>query len=321
MVSTDGDKRNHTKASVAQRLGRSIMFLGFMTRIAQSLVYWMLVASEVTSTLLCYHNSVGDEDVPSKTPRNEFDASSKQKSQRDTRCDIGNSLICQITLMLAGRKLEDYKRHYIETLKMTRVALGYLNIAKAHMARLAKKSVDRQTVRTQHDEEPDDDRPTYNMLDPQVRSILVRVLSFLTMCIVYIGVWIGDRLPTSFIMVIQGPTGTTQHVAGLDSGSAENLISRRTALALGLSIGPYEGSSEWPVLDGVGISICPVGWVTVRWCVSNFDTAWYTTTFAVLEDGHCKGFNILLSREEIDKRRFYIRNRGVFFVQRGSNSL
>ncbi|KAI4143415.1 MAG: hypothetical protein L6R39_004572 [Caloplaca ligustica] len=287
---------NDTKDSLAQRLGRLIMLLGIMTRIAQSLIYWMLIASEVALTLPCYHNSVGDEDegsMSAKPPRNELDASSKRKPQRGTECDIGNSVIRKFTLMVAGRKLEGYKRHYSEVLKLITVALG----------------VDRQTVRSIHDAELDGDKSTDdNMLDPRLHSIIVPVLKCLTMWIVHIGVCIGERLPTGFIMVIQGPVDTTQHVAGLDSGASENLISRRSAVAAGLSLEPYEG----PLLEPIGNVIRPVGRVTFKWCVSNFDH-WYTTTFAVLEDDHCKGFNILLSKGEIDKHHFYIRNRGVLF--------
>ncbi|KAL8925273.1 MAG: hypothetical protein Q9208_003563 [Pyrenodesmia sp. 3 TL-2023] len=277
----------------------------------------------VASTLLCYCNKNGDGDggeepMSTTTPRKGPDASRKKTPQHETDCDIGSSMICKLMLMLAGRKLEDFQRHYIEALKTTRLALAYLEIAKTHTARLVEKCVDRQMVRSRDDEETDDEKPTNNnLLDPRMHSILVRILDCLTRWIVHIGVWTGERLPTSFVMAIQGPVATTQHAAGLDSGASQNLISRRSALAAGLSVEPYKG----PLLDAIGISIRPVGWVTFTWCVSNFDTVWYTTTFAVLEDGHCKGFNILLSKEEIDKRRFYIRNRGVFFIQTKSNSL
>ncbi|KAI4198014.1 MAG: hypothetical protein LQ346_002859 [Caloplaca aetnensis] len=319
MVMSEGAKRSDAKAFNQQKLGRLMTFWGFMTGIVQRLVYGILIASNVVSALLYNWDGIGggdEEPMSARTSRIELAVGPKQCSPHDTECDIGSSVVCRITLKLAGRNLEDYKQHCTKALMTTKFVIKYLKMAKTHTARFAEKCVDRQTIHSKHDEEPDQDRPTNNMLDPQFRTILVPVLDCLTMWIVYIGVWLGERLPTSFIMGIHGPLGITQYSAGLDSGSSENLISRRTALALGLPIELYEEPDEGPLLHGVGISFRPVGRVTFTWCVSNFDTAWYKTTFAVLEDCHCRGFNILLSREEIDKRRFYIRNRGVFFLQR-----
>ncbi|KAI4181779.1 MAG: hypothetical protein L6R41_006412, partial [Letrouitia leprolyta] len=261
---------NDAKAFVVQEVKRLRMFFRLMTAITQSTIYWMSIASEVALTI-------------SATPsRNELEPRSKKKRRDDKKIVIGNSVIGQFALILTGRELQDYERHYAETLEVTKVALGVV----------------RQTVRSRHGGATDHSQSSANnVLDPRLHLILIQVLKYLTICLDQIGVWIGDRLPTGFIMVIRGPIRTTQHVAGLDSGAAENVISHRSALASDLSIEPYEG----PLLEAIGTSVRPAGRVTFNWCVSNFDTVWYTTTFAVLEDDHCKGFNILLGKEEIDK--------------------
>ncbi|KAL8851573.1 MAG: hypothetical protein Q9221_003505 [Calogaya cf. arnoldii] len=266
---------NDTKTSVAQQMGRLIMFSGNMTRIAQSLIYWTLIASRVALTM------------SAKSPQEEF----------NTEYVVCNSEIYRLTLGLTGRELEEDERHYTEILEMTRLAFNVV----------------RQTLRSKHDDEPDGNESTdNNMPDQRMRSMLVQISKFLLMLKVLVGALKGEPLKTDFIMVMEGPSGTTQHVAGLDTQCAENVITRRKALASGHPIGPYEG----PLLNGVGSSIRPVGVVRIKWSVSNFDDVWYETTFTVLEDDHCEHFDILLSKEEISKHRFLIRNRGVFFLSR-----
>ncbi|KAL8991274.1 MAG: hypothetical protein Q9169_007905 [Polycauliona sp. 2 TL-2023] len=288
---------NDTKTSVAQRLRRLMMSLGIMIRIAQSLLYWLLIAFKVAWTVLCENHNVDGYEASLSAERSlrKVVTSSEQEQQPRAECSIDRS--CRITLRLAGRTLEDYKRHYTQGLEVTKVIL----------------SVHGQTVQSKQDEESDGFNPTNKMmLDRRTHSTLAQILKYLVVWIIHIGDCIGERLPTDFIMVIRGPKGEMQHVAGLDSGSSENLISRRSALASGLSIEPYEG----PLLTGVGgRSIRPVGRVSFEWCVSNFDK-WYTSSFAVLEDDHCQDFNIILSKEEIAKRRFYIKNCDVFFCSR-----
>ncbi|KAL8910320.1 MAG: hypothetical protein Q9171_004364 [Xanthocarpia ochracea] len=231
---------NDMKTSVAQRLRRLRMFFGIMTRIAQGLIYWTLIASRVALTM------------SAKSPQEEF----------DTNYVVCNSKIYRLILRLAGRELEEDERHYAETLEMTRHAFNVSN--------------------------------------------------FLPILKLLVGALRGEPLKTDFIMVMEGPSGLTQHVAGLDTGSSENLISRSTALASGHPVGTYEG----PLLNGVGGPVRPVGVVKIKWSVSNFDDVWYETTFAVLEEDYCEHFNILLSKEEISKHRFLIRNPGVFFLSR-----
>ncbi|KAL8843852.1 MAG: hypothetical protein Q9176_001814 [Flavoplaca citrina] len=275
-----------TRASFVRHLRRLMIFFVVMVRIAQSSIYWMLIASKIAFTM-----SV-------RLPQNELDASSKQEPKLDTDANDRNGVLCLLVLRIAGREPQDYLQQYTTTLGMAKIAFELVG----HM------------LRRKHGEALDSNQSTNNnMLDPRLHDTLVHVLDCLTTWIVHIGDWIGERMQYSFIMVIQGPTGTTQHVAGLDSGSSENLISQRSAIASGLVSRPYEG----PLLDGIGVSIRPVGRVTLKWCVSNRDNVWYTTNFAVLDDGHCKDFNILLSKEEIGKRRFYLRNRGVFFCSKG----
>ncbi|KAL8969951.1 MAG: hypothetical protein Q9197_004069 [Variospora fuerteventurae] len=271
-----------TTASIAHQLGCLVLVSGIMIRIAQNLIYGMLIVSKVALTLLFHRSRVGYEEgesISARTSQHRSDASSNQNSQYETESDVGSNVICQLTLMLAGRKREEYRKHYTRALTVTRIVFR----------------VDRQTLRS-----------------PQMRFFLEQVLDFLSMCTVHLGSWVGERLPFSCIMAIQGPMGTTQHVAGLDTGASENLISQRSALASGLSLEAYDG----PVLVAVGTEIRPVGRVTFEWCVSNFETKWYTTTFAVLDDRHCKDFNILLGKEEIDKLGFYIKNRAVFFCSK-----
>ena len=276
----------NTRASFVRHLRRLMIFFVVMVRIAQSSIYWMLIASKIAFTM------------SARPPQNELDANSKEKPGLDTGGNHRDSVLCLLVLRIAGREPKDYLQQYNKTLGMTKLAFKLVG----------------QVLWSKHGEALDSNRSTdNNMLDPRLHDTLVHVLDCLTTWIVHIGDWIGERLQYSFIMVIQGPTGTTQHVAGLDSGSCENLISQRTAVDSGLVSRPYEG----PLLDGIGVSILPVGQVTLKWCVSNRDNVWYTTKFAVLDDGHCKDFNILLSKEEIGKRRFYIRNRGVFFCSKG----
>ncbi|KAI4244072.1 MAG: hypothetical protein L6R42_010549, partial [Xanthoria sp. 1 TBL-2021] len=211
---------------------------------------------------------------------------------------------------------------------ITRIAQGLIywtwiasRVALTMSAKSPQEEVDtelafdvvRQTLRSNHDDEPDGNEGTdNNMPDQRMRSMLVQILNFLLMLKVLVGALKGEPLKTDFIMVMEGPGGTTQHVAGLDTQSSENVITRRKALASGHRIGPYEG----PLLNGVGSSIRPIGVVRIKWSVSNFDDVWYETTFAVLEDEDCEHFNILLSKEEISKHRFLIRNPGVFFLSR-----
>ncbi|KAL8879094.1 MAG: hypothetical protein Q9198_003228 [Flavoplaca austrocitrina] len=236
--------------------------------------------------------------MSARPPQNELDANSKQEPKLNTECNDSNGVLCLLVLKIAGREPQDYLQQYTRTLGMAKIAFELVG----------------QMLRRKHGEALDGKQSTdNNMLDPRLHDTLVHILDCLTTWIVHIGDWIGERMQYSFIMVIQGPTGTTQHVAGLDSGSSENLISQRTAVDSGLVSEPYDG----PLLDGIGGSIRPVGRVTLKWCVSNRDNVWYNTNFAVLDDGHCKDFNILLSKEEIGKRRFYLRNRGVFFCSKG----
>ncbi|KAL8858581.1 MAG: hypothetical protein Q9178_004875 [Gyalolechia marmorata] len=261
------------KDSVAQRLGCLMMFFGLMTCVAQGLVAWTLIASRVALTM---------------------SADSRQEAG-GTRYDIGNSEIYRLTLRLAGRELEEDERHYTETLEMTRLAFDVV----------------RQTLRSSHDDEPDGNESTgRNMPDRRRRSMLMPISNFHLLLKVVVGALIREPLKTVFIMVMEGPSGATQHVAGLDTGSSENLISRSKAIASGRPIRPYEG----PPLLSIGSSIRPCGRVKIRWSVSNFDNVCYETNFAVLEDDYCEHFNILLSADEISKHRFLIRNPGVFLL-------
>ncbi|KAL8885129.1 MAG: hypothetical protein Q9192_006700 [Flavoplaca navasiana] len=275
-----------TRASFVRHFSRLMIFFVVMVRIAQSSIYWMLIASKIAFTM------------SARPPQNELDASSKQEPKLDTEGNDSNGVLCLLVLRIAGREPQDYLQQYTRTLGMAKIVFELVG----------------QMLRRKHGEALDSNQSTdNNMLDPRLHDTLVHVLDCLTTWIVHIGDWIGERMQYSFIMVIQGPTGTTQHVAGLDSGSSENLISQRSAIDSGLVSEPYEG----PLLDAIGVSIRPVGRVTLKWCVSNRDNVWYTTNFAVLDDSHCKDFNILLSKEEIGKRQFYIRNRGVFFCSKG----
>ncbi|KAL9032218.1 MAG: hypothetical protein Q9180_006623 [Flavoplaca navasiana] len=275
-----------TRASFVRHLRRLMIFFVVMVRIAQSSIYWMLVVSKIAFTM------------SARLSQNERDASSKQEPKLDREGNSRNGVLCLLVLRIAGREPKDYLQQYTKTLGMTKLAFELVG----------------QVLRSKHGEALDGNQfIDNNMLDPRLYDTLVHVLDCLTTWIVHIGDWIGERMQYSFIMVIQGPSETTQHVAGLDSGSSENLISQRSAIASGLVSRPYEG----PLLDGIGVSIRPVGRVTLKWCVSNRDNVWYTTDFVVLNDGHCKDFNILLSKEEIGKRQFYIRNRGVFFCSKG----
>ncbi|KAL8819251.1 MAG: hypothetical protein Q9223_002282 [Gallowayella weberi] len=125
-----------------------------------------------------------------------------------------------------------------------------------------------------------------------------------------------SRFKTTFVMVVKGPSGSTQHVAGLDTGAEENLISEQKALDLNVRMVPYDGG----VLDSIsnGEPVRPIGWVTIQYGVSG-RPSWYEAKFAVLEDRHCEQFQILLSAEEIEKRSFYIRNGAVFWCRRSQD--
>ncbi|KAL8781237.1 MAG: hypothetical protein Q9213_006090 [Squamulea squamosa] len=259
------------------------------------MVNWTLIAFEVVLSLY-QHCEYSPEETEQPTTtgyaRDGCDDVSKSKRRDSNIKNVIKRVVWKIVLKLAGKKPQDHYRQYVQTLNAVRIALGYMKIAKKQTINLIAflAGVIQKTIESGESTE---------------------VRACLAMCIGWISIRTRERLPTTFPMVVQGPDGTTQHVAGLDSGAEENLISERKTLDLGLRPVPYDGHD----LDAIGASVRPLGWVALKYCVSNFESDWYMAKFAVLDNDHCKSFNILLGREEIEKRGFYIRNRAVYFVQ------
>lgn len=118
----------------------------------------------------------------------------------------------------------------------------------------------------------------------------------------------NPSLPTTFLMAIHGPEGKMIiHVAKLDTGSKQNLISRKLVTSIGLRVEAYTGLALLPI----GPPVCPKGQVTFDWHVSGKES-FYETTFIILEDPH-HGFDILVSEPEIQKHRFFSRNHDVYY--------
>ncbi|KAL8992469.1 MAG: hypothetical protein Q9188_007575 [Gyalolechia gomerana] len=121
----------------------------------------------------------------------------------------------------------------------------------------------------------------------------------------------NPSLPTTFLMAIHGPEGKTiMHVAKLDTGSKQNLISRKLTTSIGLRVEAYTGLALQPI----GALISPTAQVTFDWHVSERQPV-HRTTFTILEETSHLGFDILLSEQEIQKHRFYVRNHEVFYIQ------
>ncbi|KAL8939488.1 MAG: hypothetical protein Q9211_002719 [Gyalolechia sp. 1 TL-2023] len=117
-------------------------------------------------------------------------------------------------------------------------------------------------------------------------------------------------VPTTFLMAIHRPEGQTIiHVAKLDTGAKVNLISRKLVTSIGLHVEAYTGQALQPI----GPPVSPEGQVTLDWHVSGKNTT-HKTTFAILEEPH-RGFDILLSEQEIQKHRFFDRNMEVYYLQ------
>lgn len=306
---SEGIGRCASIASFGRKLERSMMLLGEIIEVLQNLVYGPWIALEIVSTLLHSYSSVDYEKGALKVPKG---SPIKVQALSESHSTYDISTICRLVLTITGKNKEDHRRQYTRALKMTKACLKFKRAAEKHTADRDQKDMDRKDalcVRStglKSDKVADKD-----VLDPDIHAILVKVMDYLTMWIVYIGLWMGERLPMGFIMVIEGPKQSTQYVAGLDSGSSENLIRQSIALELGLPMSDYEG----PILDTVGGSVRPLGCVTLKWRVSNRNHDAYKTNFIVLEDSHCKGFGILVGNKEIDRRRFFIRNPRVYFVQ------
>ncbi|KAL8767084.1 MAG: hypothetical protein Q9209_006311 [Squamulea sp. 1 TL-2023] len=118
-------------------------------------------------------------------------------------------------------------------------------------------------------------------------------------------------LPASFLMVIPLPNGTTPtYLAGLDTLSSHNLMTRKFVMSNGLEVRDHVG----PPIDSFGRQICSHGWVTVKWRVAGKPTTMYTTAFAVVDGFGVanEDFKILFSLEQIRARRLYRINQDVW---------
>ncbi|KAI4163494.1 MAG: hypothetical protein LQ342_003001 [Letrouitia transgressa] len=275
------------------------------------MVYWMLIAFEVVLSL--FHDcqsKIEEQSTPPGTFRDRFNNVPKPKRQDDNRRKVGESLIREIVLKVVRKTPEDHHRHYTQTINAVKIALVCWKIAKKHIALLSQfwTSVIQDTIRSGENTDPPYDG-NGKLLDPQT----LRNIKACLMWIGCTGVWTDTRLPASFIMGVQGSEGTTQHVAGLDSGSAYNLISQRKADELGLHLKSYQTER---IVSGLGTTtVRALGWVKFQYIVSNKESDRYNAKFTVLENNDCDGFDILLSRSEIEKRKFYMRNHAVLLVQ------
>lgn len=296
MESDESTGRNRTGGSVGRKSQRSVLvsLLVFMIQLCRHIVYWMLIIFEVVSNPHLGSGYQSGEAEQIETPR-----------RADDR--FGRGIFRRTILIIAGKTREDYNTHCASTLSTANCALAYVRTAKEHTAVLV--GVIRQTYFGGESSGAQRDG-NENLPDPQIVAFWVRVVTRLK-TMYCTGLWIRDPLPTTITMRVKGAKGETQHAAGLDSGAHENLISEAKVVELGVRMVPYDGDDLKPI----GKSVRPIGWVRIQYCVSNIESDWYEAKFAVLESGLCKGFNILLSAEEIEKRSFLVGNRAVLFVQ------
>ena len=107
---------------------------------------------------------------------------------------------------------------------------------------------------------------------------------------------------SEFLMVIHRPYGgVLQKMTKLDTGAAPNVVPQCIVEDLGMRMETYRG----PMLAPVGPYVQPKGVVNFEWHVSG-RLKTHRTTFVVLDDHLCRGFDILLGEEEIERIGFYI---------------
>ncbi|KAI4210042.1 MAG: hypothetical protein LQ351_007092 [Letrouitia transgressa] len=274
------------------------------------MVYWTLIAFEVVLSFFqdC-QSKIEEHSTPPETFRDKFNNVPKPKRQDGNEWKVGESLSCKIVLKVVRKTAEDHQRHYTQMLKAVELVLECWRITKKHIALLTsflniliQEAIHSgESTKLQHDNNG-------KLRDPQTSTKFKTCLMW-TVCT---GIWTDNQLPATFVMVVEGDDGATQqHTAGLDSGAALNLISKRKADELGLHLKLYQKPC---VMTAIGTTVRALHWVKLTYCVSN-RADWYTAKFAVLEDKDCDGFDILLSRKEIEKRSFYIRNRAALFFQ------
>ena len=100
-------------------------------------------------------------------------------------------------------------------------------------------------------------------------------------------------------------------VCSLDTGSSVNLIPYRTFRELGLEMEPYDG----PDLDPLGESFRPIGQVKFDWHVCRHRVT-YNTSFVVAgKDVKNVVFDVLLGKDEIIRREFFLKNGAVWFLE------
>ncbi|KAL8696340.1 MAG: hypothetical protein Q9224_002846 [Gallowayella concinna] len=102
--------------------------------------------------------------------------------------------------------------------------------------------------------------------------------------------------------------GNGTRVACLDTGADVDVVSIQVVDSLGLRKEDYKGSPLKPI----GHPYHPQWQVTFDWHVAKFKKT-YTSTFAVLDEEHSAGFDVLLGRRTVEACEFFRVNPAVFF--------
>ena len=119
------------------------------------------------------------------------------------------------------------------------------------------------------------------------------------------------RMDTQFNMAIHMNADYVVRVCSLDTCSSENLISYRTYKELGLEMRPYDG----PDLAPLGELFRPIGRVKFDWHVCRRKVTYNTSFLVAGEDVKNAFFDVLLGKEEISKRVFFLKNGAVWSLE------
>ena len=125
-----------------------------------------------------------------------------------------------------------------------------------------------------------------------------------------------SELETTFKMVIHTGRADPQialRIGKLDTASDVDAVSEEVVTSLGMRMERYAGP---PILP-LGPPINPIGEIQLEWHIATREKT-YTTRFAVLNNKHSRGFDVLFGRQTIKNIRFYDRNPHVWFSEKGS---
>lgn len=121
------------------------------------------------------------------------------------------------------------------------------------------------------------------------------------------------KFKTQFLMAIHESQDLTHssgmRIAKVDTGSKVNCISHDVVKDLDMILRPYSG----PAVHPLGKPVMPMGTVKLEWHIMK-RTKTYNSEFLVFDSELSRGFDVLLSEDEIAKIGFYIVNNKVWFL-------